>query len=59
MSVPLAPLPCQGERHMVEALNDLRMGMVTRRVQAFVASVRRPLQMADSIKPTKLFCTNR
>ena len=44
---------------MVKALNDVRMGLVTPRVNAFINSVRRPLRVDGDVKPTKLFCTNR
>ena len=44
---------------MVRALSDIRRGVVSARVEAFVASCRRPLRVEGNIKPTKLFCTNK
>lgn len=43
---------------MLDALGDLRRGIVSQRLQDFIQSVKRPLVFSDGIEPTKLFARN-
>lgn len=48
----------QRDSVMLDALSDLRRGIVSQRLQDFIQSVKRPLVFTDGIEPTKLFARN-
>ena len=47
-----------GDRAMVLALQDLRLGVISPGVRRFVNETMRPLCAKDGIEPTKLYCKN-
>lgn len=48
----------QKESDMIDALTDIRFGVVSPRARDFLQSVSRPLVFSDGIEPTKLYARN-